>query len=73
TALRLVAQAELLLGNAGDARDVLASAAAVAAERGGKVDRLAILALSGAQPVMSKRDPLAFAVRWSTGGVVELE
>jgi hypothetical protein len=65
TALRLWAQAEAMLG--GDPRGVLARAAHVAQERGGKVDRLAIAALAG-----DRRDagPLQAALVWSTGGVL---
>jgi hypothetical protein len=70
TALRLWGQAELVLGNRDEARRVLARASAVAAERGGKVDRLAIAALSGA-PI--ERGSLAFAVMWATGGYVHEE
>ena len=65
TALRLWGQAELLLGN--DARAIFERAAAVAATHGGKVDQLAIAALSGESIVAG---PLAAAVTWFTGGVV---
>jgi hypothetical protein len=65
TALRLWAQAEQLLG--GDATELFARARTVAAERGGKIDQLAVAALTGARPELG---PHAFAVRWSTGGVV---
>jgi len=67
TALRLWGQAELRLGNTGAANMILARASAVAAKRGGKVDRLAISGLLGT-PVAA--GPLAFAVRWNTGGMV---
>ena len=65
TALRLWGQAERALGNHRTATDVLARAAAVAVERGGKVDRLAIAALTGAPP----SEELAFAVNWATAGM----
>jgi len=67
TALRLWAQAAERLGRAGEARRVLARAARVAAERGGKLDRLAIAALAGESHAAG---PLAAAVAWSTGGSV---
>src|SRR5690606_21153722 len=65
TALRLWAQAERALGNRRAADVVLARARAVADERGGRVDRLAIAALAGAAPDLGQ---LAFAVRWTTAG-----
>jgi hypothetical protein len=66
TALRLAGQAELQLGHRDRGHATLAAARAVAS-RGGKVDRLAIAALTG-----TKIDPgpLGSAVAWSTGGVV---
>ena len=67
TALRLWGQAEQLLGDEESSRAILARAHRVAAERGGKVDQLAIAALVGA-PI--DPGPLAFAVKWFTGGVV---
>jgi len=67
TGLRLWGQAEQLLGNVRGSRRLFAQAREVAARRGGKVDQLAIAALCGT-PV--DPGPLAFAVRWSTGGVV---
>jgi len=68
TALRLWAQAEGQLGDAAAARAILARAARVAADRGGRVDQLAIAALeAGAiQP-----GELAAAVAWSTGGLLQ--
>jgi hypothetical protein len=68
TALRLWGQAERALGNHDAADRVLARAAAVAAERGGKVDRLALARLTGARVDCAN---LAFAVMWNTGGAVE--
>jgi hypothetical protein len=67
TALRLWAQAARALGDDVEARSVLARAAAVAAERGGEVDRLAIAALGGAPLAPG---PLAAAVHWCTAGEV---
>src|SRR5204862_4817827 len=67
TALRLRGQAELRLGNADAARRVLAQAAAVGAQRGSKLDRLAIARLRG-EPV--ELGSLAAAVHWSTAGMV---
>ena len=67
TALRIWAQAEDLLGDRTASRAVLARASVVAAERGGKVDRLAISALSGERIAAG---PLGAAVSWSTGGVI---
>jgi hypothetical protein len=70
TALRLWGQAELALGNVGAATHVLARAAVVADERGGKVDRLAIAALAGNRTV-DEQSELAFAVHWATAGVIQ--
>ncbi|HUJ58860.1 MAG TPA: protein kinase [Kofleriaceae bacterium] len=67
TALRLWGQAELLLGERDTARRVLARAVEVARARGGKVDRLALAALTGAPYLPGK---LAAAVAWSTGGTI---
>ncbi|MDQ3336592.1 MAG: protein kinase [Myxococcota bacterium] len=67
TALRLRAQAELRLGNTAEAQRVLVQAAAAAAQRGSNVDRLAIDRLLG-RPV--DLGSLAFAVHWSTAGMV---
>ncbi|MEO6775047.1 MAG: protein kinase [Kofleriaceae bacterium] len=67
TALRLWGQADQLLGDPRAARALFARARRIAAVRGGKVDQLAIAALAGA-PI--DPGPLAFAVKWSTGGVV---
>jgi hypothetical protein len=66
TALRLIGQAELRLGDAAGTR-TLARAAEVAAIRGGKIDRLAIDYLRG-HPI----DPgtLARTLAWSTAGMV---
>ena len=66
TALRIWGQAEELLGERAAGRATLARAAQVAADRGGKVDRLAISALAGAS---IDPGPLGPAVVWSTGGV----
>jgi len=68
TALRLWGQAERALGNHVEAQRVLARAAAVASERGGKVDRLAIARLIGASVDCGD---LGFAVMWNTGGALE--
>ncbi|MBL0212704.1 MAG: protein kinase [Myxococcales bacterium] len=68
TALRIWGQAEALLGDHDASRATLGRAAAVAAQRGGKVDRLAISALTGAR---IEPGPLGSAVAWSTGGVIE--
>jgi hypothetical protein len=68
TALRLWGQAERALGNHASAARVLARAAAVASERGGKVDRLAVARLSGAHVDCGD---LGFAVMWNTGGALE--
>ncbi len=67
TALRLWSQAEARLERPVHARQLLARAAVVANERGGKLDRLAIAALAG-----EAHDPgrLAAAITWSTGGVI---
>jgi hypothetical protein len=67
TALRLRAQAELRLGNTAEAKRVLSEAMAIGAERGSKLDRLAIACLSGTPTDLGG---LAFAVRWSTAGMV---
>jgi hypothetical protein len=67
TALRLWGQAELRLGDRDAANLVLSRAAAVAAQRGGKVDRLAIAGLTGNRV---ESGSLAFAVEWHTGGMV---
>ena len=67
TALRLWAQAEERLGNASAARGVLARARTVAAQRGGRLDRLAIAALAG-EPCDA--GALAPALVWSTGGAI---
>ena len=67
TALRLWGQAEQLLGERDAARELFGRARRIASERGGKVDQLAIAALAGA-PI--DPGPLAFAVKWFTGGVV---
>ncbi len=66
TALRIWGQAESLLGHREASRATFERAATVAAERGGKVDRLAIGALTGAR---IDPGPLGAAVSWSTGGV----
>jgi eukaryotic-like serine/threonine-protein kinase len=68
TALRIWGQAERTLGNHVEAQRVLARAAAVASERGGKVDRLAVARLTGASVDCGD---LAFAVMWNTGGALE--
>ncbi len=67
TALRLRAQAELLLGNVAEAKRVLVEAAAAGAQRGSKIDRLAIDRLLGLRVDLGS---LAFAVQWSTAGMV---
>ena len=67
TALRLRGQAELRLGNVTEANRILLRAAAAGAQRGSKIDRLAIDCLLG-KPV--DLGSLAFAVRWSTAGMV---
>lgn len=64
TALRFAAQAARLLGN--DDRELLANASTVARARGGKIDQLAIRALSGDA---IDAGSLASAVAWSTGGM----
>ncbi len=69
TALRLWGQAETVLGNTSAASEILARAAVVANERGGKVDRFAITALTGACTV-DEQSELAFAVHWATAGAV---
>ncbi|HEY4176567.1 MAG TPA: protein kinase [Kofleriaceae bacterium] len=65
SALRLWSQAETLCGD--DGRPRLARAADVARSRGGRVDQLAIRALSG-----ERIDPgaLAPAIIWSTAGMI---
>ncbi|MCW5803408.1 MAG: hypothetical protein KIT31_13575, partial [Deltaproteobacteria bacterium] len=65
TALRLWAQAELRLGRTAAARRILERAHAMSA-RGGMIDRLAIARFLGA-PATGE---LAFAVHWSTGGML---
>jgi hypothetical protein len=67
TGLRLWGQAEQLVGERDAARELFGRARRIASERGGKVDQLAIAALAGA-PI--DPGPLAFAVKWFTGGVV---
>ncbi|MGE0869952.1 MAG: serine/threonine-protein kinase PknK [Kofleriaceae bacterium] len=67
TALRLWGQAEQRLGRDDRARRLFERAASVAAQRGGKLDQLAIAALSGDA---IEPGPLTAAVHWSTGGVV---
>jgi hypothetical protein len=67
TALRLWGQAETYLGNRRRARRILGRAAHAARLRGGKVDRLAIAALTGAT---IDPGPLGPAVTWATGGAV---
>jgi hypothetical protein len=57
-----------VLGNHAEAQRVLARATAVAAERGGKVDRLALARLTGAAVDCGD---LAFAVMWNSGAFVE--
>ena len=66
TALRLIGQAELRLGEAAAAR-TLARAAELAAVRGGRIDRLAIDSLRG-RPI--DPGPLAGTLAWSTAGMV---
>ncbi|HEX5061078.1 MAG TPA: hypothetical protein VFV99_17050, partial [Kofleriaceae bacterium] len=68
TALRLWGQAERALGNHASASRILSRAAAVASERGGKVDRLAVACLLGAKVDCGD---LEFAVMWNTGGALE--
>jgi hypothetical protein len=68
TALRLWGQAEHVLGNHAEASRVLARASAIAHERGGKVDRIAIAALKGER---TDKSELAFAVHWATAGMIE--
>ena len=67
TALRLVSQAESVLGNAARARTWLDRAATVAEQRGGKVDQLAIAALRGDAIAPGV---LGNAVGWATAGIV---
>jgi hypothetical protein len=68
TALRLWSQAEARLERPARAQQLLARAAVVANERGGKLDRLAIAALAGEA---HDPGPLAAAITWSTGGVIQ--
>lgn len=70
TALRLRGQGERLRGDQRAAEATLARAAAVAEERGGKLDRLAIAALRGER---IEAAALAPAVAWSTGGIVRVQ
>jgi len=67
TGLRLWAQGEALLGHRDRAHALLQRARAAAAKCGGKLDQLAIAALSGER---IDAGPLAGAVAWSTGGVL---
>ncbi len=67
TALRVWAQAALMMGDDARARTLLARAGSVAADRGGNVDRLAIRALTGGVVDCGELGP---AVCWSTGGLV---
>ena len=69
TALRLWAQAERVLGRHDLSAALLARAAVVADERGGRVDRLAIAALSGT--AVDPADDLRVAVAWSAAGMIE--
>ncbi|HEY1814031.1 MAG TPA: protein kinase [Kofleriaceae bacterium] len=68
TALRMWGQAELVLGERDHARRIFANARAAATARGGRVDQLAIAALTGAGNVSG---PLAAAVAWCSGGAVQ--
>ena len=68
TALRIWGQAEALLGDLPASRVLLGRAATVAAVRGGKVDRLAIGALTGARIEAGSLGP---AIAWCTGGMIE--
>jgi eukaryotic-like serine/threonine-protein kinase len=68
TALRLWGQAERRLGDRTATTQILARAAAVASDRGGKVDRLAIAALITGGRI---DDELAPAVLWSCAGMIE--
>jgi len=70
TGLRLWAQAAHVLGDHAESREVLARAAALARERGGNVDRLAIRALGGEG---IDPGPLGSAIVWSTGGMIDGE
>jgi serine/threonine protein kinase/tetratricopeptide (TPR) repeat protein len=63
TALRLQAQAQLLLGDAGWQRTLDRASM----QRGGEIDRIAIAAL---QHPSRDLGPLAAAVRWNSGGAV---
>ena len=67
TALRLGAQAARLAGDTRRERTLLARATEAVEARGGKVDRLAIRALSG-DAIDS--GGLAHAVEWSTAGMI---
>jgi len=67
TGLRLWAQAEGLLGHRDRSHAILHRAREAAAKCGGKLDQLAIAALSGER---IDAGPLAGAVAWSTGGVL---
>jgi hypothetical protein len=69
TALRLWAQAEQVLGRRDVARALFARAAVVADERGGKVERLAIAALSG--KAWDRSHALARGVAWTAAGWIE--
>ena len=68
TALRLWAQAERQLGNGAKCRALLDKARAVARERGGRIEQLAIAALVGER---IEPGALAAAVVWSTAGAVQ--
>lgn len=68
TALRLWGQAARLLGEHAESERAFARAGAMAVARGGKVDRLALQALAGAA---IDAGPLAPAVLWSTGGMLD--
>ena len=65
--LRIWGQAEQLLGERERAAALFARARRSAAERGGRVDQLAVAALAGA-PL--DPGPLGFAVTWFTGGMI---
>jgi hypothetical protein len=67
TALRLWGHAERLLDRPASAARVLDRAAAVAAGRGGALDRLAIAALRG---VPAAAGALGAALAWNTGGEI---
>ncbi|MDB4963107.1 MAG: hypothetical protein JWP01_3106 [Myxococcales bacterium] len=70
TALRLRSQSAHLLGNRAESLALLARAAAIASDRGGKVDRLAVRALAGETITPGL---LGSAVAWSTGGMIDGE